>query len=274
MNDLWINKYLTLLYEGKITDALEYKTENINPILYRFERFEECRLNTLEDSKIFLSNPTTFNDVFDTKGIYYSEEFIKSFYKKIPNISISLEDLTLALEKVLNEYYDHCGITCFTEDINNFPMWWSYADNRRGFCIEYDFSDYKKSNGDFLHNLHPVIYTSEKFNFEKLLRPILEQILDDNFNNIPAQIIFHYLLGTIKHKSWSYEKEWRYIELLNKCQFDFPVKVKAIYLGDNFLPSNIPRMVEISNKLNCELYQMTAPNHTEKSYSFIPKKIK
>ena len=65
-----------------------------------------------------------------------------------------------------------------------------------------------------------------------------------------------------------------YIELLNKCQFDFPVKVKAIYLGDNFLPSNIPRMVEISNKLNCELYQMTAPNHTEKSYSFIPKKIK
>ncbi len=269
----WLNSYIDFLYKGQPNQALAHKTENMNSIIYRFERFEECRLNTLENSKIYLSNPTSFNDVFDTKGIYYTKDFLKSFQEKHAERLPSFDKFEVEFEKILNTYYNHCGIACFTEELYNFPMWWSYADNRSGFCVEYDFSENKESKDKLLLDMHPVLYTAEKFNFENLLRPLLEQIFKENRKTIPAMIIFHYLLGTIKHISWSYEKEWRYIGLLKQGISDFPVKVKAIYLGDNFSKSNYPRMIEISNKLNCTLYQMTLPKYTDKSYSFIPVKI-
>ena len=82
MTKEWLNSYLDFLYKGHPNQALAHKTENMNSILYRFERFEECRLNTLENSKIYLSNPNSFNDVFDTKGIYYTKDFLKSFQEK------------------------------------------------------------------------------------------------------------------------------------------------------------------------------------------------
>lgn len=271
MNDQWINTYLDLLYKGKHSAAMNCKCNNMCSTMYRYERFEECRIESIENSQVFLSSPESFNDVYDTKGIYYSEDFLKAIYSILPTAQCSFKEFMQFFEDIINKYYMHCGIVCFAEVLDNFPMWWSYADNRQGFCVEYDFSRIKGNN--ITNNIHPVLYLKEKFNFENILRPFFEQIQMDDLEITPANLIFHYLLGSIKHESWSYEKEWRYIVPFKQGLDGFPKIVTAIYLGDRFNPANYARMIELCKKVECDLYQMTIPKHTDKSFSFIPVKI-
>ncbi len=263
--------YISFLFQGKIEKAIECKRNAVAPRLYKFEPYEESRIKTLELSKVFLSSPRVFNDVFDTKGIFYSEEFLKKVYSN-NDFDISFEDFSTAIEATLNNFYEHSGIACFSEDLYNFPMWGNYADNRKGFCTEYEIFD-KKVEDYFLDRLYKVIYLDKKYNFEKILEALLPKAFNGETIPQSADMLLYSLLGTIKHNSWSYEKEWRYIIPEKFKEQDFPFTVKAIYLGDRFNEENYDRMKEISKKLNCELYKMTAPKHFDIRYTFIPQRI-
>ena len=269
--DNWGMDYISFLFQGKIEEAMEHKRNAIAARLYKFQPYKESRIKTLESSKIFLSSPKDFNDVFDTKGIFYSEEFLKKVYSNY-DFDISFEDFSTTIEAVLNNFYEQSGIACFSEDLYNFPMWGNYADNRKGFCTEYEIFD-KKVEDYYLDRFYKAIYLDRKFNFEKILEALLPKALNGETIPQSAGILLYSLLGTIKHDSWSYEKEWRYIIPEKFKEQDFPFTVKAIYLGDKFDEDNYDRMKEIAKKLNCELYKMTAPKHFDKRFTFIPQRL-
>ena len=270
MKKEWLKEYIINLYAGNAEQALLLKNINIPSSLFRYERFADNRILTLSTSQIYLSSPKNFNDVYDTKGIYYSQTFLDSVYN---SFQITPQKFQGEFDKLLDEYYSHCGIACFSEDRDNFPMWWSYADCHSGYCIEYDFVSFKEASPKFMYNMHPVLYLAEKFNFDKLLIALTANIEKDEPPIIPAMFVFHNLLGTIKHKSWSYEKEWRYIKILQQGNTAFPVKVKAIYLGNKFSKDNIKKMESVSDILNCNLFQMGTSGHMQKPYALIPTGI-
>ena len=107
---------------------------------------------------------------------------------------------------------DHLvGVSCFSEEMNNLLMWSHYADKHKGFCIEFDKSDYPFSLAE------TIIYGKNI--------PVIDPYSDD-INNRKA--FFRY-----KSEHWKYEKELRIVRGGVSNEF-FPYNkesLKAIYFG-------------------------------------------
>ena len=260
-----------MLYEGKLESAYSLKRENLPSSLFKYEKVTNNRIDSIRNMALFYSAPDSFNDKYDTKSIYYSNAFLKSIEERFGE---SPEEFCKIFDAILDDYYKYCGIACLTEDRDNYPMWWSYADNHKGFCVEYDIASLVKENPKETNDLHPVIYLEKKFNFDNLLVSLTENIEAGEPLVIPAMVIFHILLGTMKHISWSYEKEWRFIKILQQGRVNNPAKIKAIYLGCNFDTQNIGYLEDIADEQNFNIFQLSPSGHTQKSFSFIEKPIR
>ena len=166
-------------------------------------------------------------------------------------------------------------------------MWSHYADNHKGFCVEYDISPltrncsltlqdydfYKEQQSVYLDErirvvtlagLFPVIYTASRVNIPTTK---LKKIKLDNDNGLQHNSDIDALLYKtyiVKSAKWNYEKEWRIILDGNICSFyenkiPFPY-IKRIFLGCKMHTQNIDIMVEIAEELNVEVIIMSMEN--------------
>jgi len=97
---------------------------------------------------------------------------------------------------------DRVGIFCVSEDVKNFPMWAHYADNAKGFVVEYKNLE-KLFSGDgtkMLNQIQEVGYYGEK-------RPAVS-LKPDKLN----------ALFFSKQEKWDYEAEWRVVKPLAECK--------------------------------------------------------
>ena len=165
-------------------------------------------------------------------------------------------------------------------------MWSHYADNHRGFCIEYDLSELKEKtilNFEDYHfytepenyinerlntaikgGLFPVIYSSQRVNFPttRLLKLKPEEIGTQQYQNDIDILLYKTFI--IKSTNWSYEKEWRLIldgkipdHFENKIPFPY---IKRIYLGCMMDSHTMETMIEIAKELNVEVFFLTMDN--------------
>ena len=77
------------------------------------------------------------------------------------------------LENIRNEIKQQTYSACFSESEFNETLWLKYADNHRGFVVEYDIWQGKilcgekeeclKCVNNFIVSLYPMIYTDEKY---------------------------------------------------------------------------------------------------------------
>lgn len=121
------------------------------------------------------------------------------------------------IEKVRNSYY----ITCFTENEprRNISMWHNYANNYKGFCVNFSFEEVlnkmcmssfsKKDLGyQYCKHIFKVKYsdTFNCINISHLLSISPKDVCND-------KIIKKEVEKALKHKSssWKNEKEWRLI---------------------------------------------------------------
>lgn len=122
-------------------------------------------------------------------------------------------------------------VACFTESPYSMLMWAHYANNHKGFCIEYDIPPYTKEHQQIYHNLMPVIYSDERIS-------ILEQcICSLQQPGLTATILWDvYKYGLLmKSTEWKYQNEWRLISYDNLLAIDYNCKffkIKKIYLGN------------------------------------------
>jgi hypothetical protein len=92
------------------------------------------------------------------------------------------------------------GALCLTKDRHNLIMWAHYANNYKGFVIEFDgrhefFQQRDSPMGD-LGRIRQVDYSEDRPNHA-------------SFTDLtPAEIFF------LKSKDWAYEKEWRMLKPL------------------------------------------------------------
>jgi len=211
--------------------------------------------------------------------------------KKIRNfISEITEDINKKIEDIRKI---NIRVACFSDlmkDENlkkSITMWSHYADNHKGFCVEYDLSilkqDFEFTLGEHDYynesvqskyleerllvttkaGLFPVMYTSNRVNipYSKLMKI---EYKDGRLKHNPDIDAIIYKTYLVKSSDWSYENEWRLI-LDNKISVYFDNKVpfpyiKRIYLGCKIDQKIKNTILEIGKDLNVEVIQLLMDN--------------
>jgi len=252
--------------------------------LYRFERPELRRIDTLERGYIWMSRPQYFNDLYDCQlplNSYSYGHFSESALKDAASLlysdlSASSRDYFISEEfiesvrtwaksrrsiknpKFLDVFYDkvqQLGIQAFTElDYKNPLMWAHYAKSNEGFCIEYELHDSALGKFYFGYGVgfSKLNYTSEKVEFD--FREILL---------MPVETAIRYV--THKSAPWAYENEMRLIytptpdqkERYGYC-IKLPgfLKVKAIYAGPRCKPKMERRLIQCAKNLKIPFHRV------------------
>lgn len=246
---------------------------------------------------------------YDQNGLFQAEKFKKDFEREVTRYfeekDISDKEKAIALveesQKKITEAFrqfdvlhfeeglnglwhllregvrKRLQIYCLTYDKNNRKMWEDYADNRKGFCIEYDFRDLDKYSFEDLKKLLylvPVYYAKNQpyFNVQKLFDFVIDREIDPKTNMNDYDIEKHlYKALPYKHTDFACEKEWRlYVDnIKGETQnniFDFPF-ISAIYMGHDVESVNEKRLKTIAKNLKIKLYKQEI-DETENEYVF------
>lgn len=244
---------------------------------YKYEPDNTYKLKALRKKKIWLSSSDNFNDPFDCNIIHYNREMgfigpeikkkvlqeiysefdtsrskfindklleeIKEFY----NSSFLRDD---EINIAINERYKQLGVCSFSSSsFSNQLMWAHYANNHKGYCIE------------FKKKISIIINPSDVH-----VRSIY---LVSYISSLPEQDIFSFLINPdqiaermalIKHIDWSYEKEFRLLDFENANKLinidEVGLEISAIYIGLNSTPCVVSQLYNIANSLGVNIYKM------------------
>lgn len=250
MDIKWFQQFFDLYFSGNILEAYKLKYENIPARLYKYQPYDEKRVSAVLQHKMWFALPKNMNDPFECTGICWDSAALEA------EKSGAFASKELIVNKYISSLRDDIKISCFSERLYSMPMWAHYADNHKGFCIEYDFKKLNYEN-DFTKYLFPIGYVNKRYDITDLLK------------NTSNENIFNLLffLMNVKHNSWANENEWRIIKIRKSCEKEFcdgleqcPVKPTAVYLGMNFKEHNI---LKIKNKFYHEdipVYMMKSTN--------------
>lgn len=139
------------------------------------------------------------------------------------------------------------GICSLSEIKNLQDMWSNYADQSRGYCIEYDMQEYRD-----LGLLYPVKYQDGRENniVTCIVGTFVGQMIHFISNGQAQSDASQYMrLFLTKDTKWDYQKEWR---LLGDAAEKLPAPpIHAIYLGKNMPEQDKRQMMDY-----CELYNI------------------
>lgn len=237
---------LTCLKKIVNEDSKEKET-SIPDYLLKFQQLDkgidEKIFKTLENNRIWFSNIKYLNDPGEFKGLHLDIDTLEK-------AGISLE-----LIEHFKGFFDFegYGVTCLSGcNILDGPMWAHYANEYRGFVVEYEII--KKAA------IHKVDYCKENKPIGKLMVQLKEELDSTNgVGNEKALRIVRQLMSIfyIKDYSWASEKEYRVVQRIDddKGQ-EYPIshlrmRVKRIIAGLNCSKSNVDRLNKISNQLGC-----------------------
>lgn len=352
----WQRKFITTIFsntKNKGKSFLRIAFENLNLInekndilpLYLFKYYSPTSENILDiqNQKLWLSNPQSFNDPFDCNVGYDKEKFdrdmllqfiskngcveeqdkldgftieekwriersrlgISYFLSRKEEYSLLKHLLLYAKsDKLQSKVYDFykskeneldlkisklrdidIRVACFSEFdkydefFKQVVMWSHYADNHKGFCVEYDLEllkkdiqfslddyqfYYKKSEYLLEKNvalikagLFPVEYTCNRINIPITKLKKLEFDSQGNQGNNCNINELIYKTFIVKSANWNYEKEWRLIIdgkisnfYDNKIPFPY---AKKIYLGCKANTELIDTLITIGKKNGVEV---------------------
>lgn len=266
MEEKELEKYIRILEEHGQVKADLYKNTLVPKTLYKYIYLSdnidenEKKINALENNQIWVSRYTNLNDPFEFGAMYIDDMKMKNEGCKNDEIEIT--------KLMYEEKKNLLRICSFSERIQNMPMWAHYANNHKGFCVEYEVSDPKK--------IYPVIYTETRQENHNLIVQMVKTFYNLNrqeerndhhamnaktFDDAMKYISYIYLINATKNSSWSYEKEYRIIfakfepdksngELV-RCS-DCGIKAKRVYVGNSCNEKHIKRIKDISKKIGLE----------------------
>lgn len=208
--------------------------------LYKYRAFNERSLSILINKEIWVASPESFNDPFDctididkqiSKEDYsefmlemgilkntHIDEVINHICLQVENDNVRSQEIN-RIEKLFRkiaERTNQYGVFTLSELSSNILLWSHYADNHKGFCIEF----LRSPNNNLGNNeiTLPVEYCI-KFPFIKL-----GEVKRNNEKWIMKAL-------TTKAKDWEYEKEWRLF--YKKCNVleRLPAPISGIIFG-------------------------------------------
>lgn len=237
----------------KIREALlqlERLNENKNLSNYKYEStiVKIC----ISENKHYLENSNTFEEFTDKLmellsskiPIFEYEGVRDSFKQKLCCIHSDSDKIKRVSDKIKNNYY----ISCLSEQKYSILMWSHYADNHKGFLIEYETSD-------IVGNLFPVIYTDKIYDISDVMRHA-----DDAYGNSYYPTCY-YAQAIRKFEDWQYEREWRIIERNENQEPKNGTEIstgkpKSIYLGSKISIEDRLFLTDFAKKNNIRIFQV------------------
>ena len=144
------------------------------------------------------------------------------------------------------------GICSLCEDADNEYMWENYACKNSGYCVEYDFSDFKTPN-----ILFPVIYQDERETnivMSIVANFIGQMIFGMSSHQLKPDTSQYLRLFITKYKQWEYQNERR---ILGDANTRTPApKIKRIILGVDASVENKEAIRKYCNENNIPLEEM------------------
>lgn len=169
--------------------------------------------------------------------------------------------------RLIDDFSSHIRVTCLTSNgVNSMPMWAHYANNHKGFCVEYDMRD--RENLKLTSTTFPVQYTNKRVDITDLMDYQSKKIIGTIESHIALgkkEIIYNDLtlvfmesfFNNIKHETWSYENEYRCIVGTNISGMPYYDAVpKAIYIGINCEEYYKNQLMDIAKKININVFSM------------------
>ncbi|OOM09111.1 DUF2971 domain-containing protein [Clostridium saccharobutylicum] len=271
-----------LLEEHSVEEVIQYKNKFIPKKLYKynllldekyldFELENNKRLNSLECNTIWLSNHKAFNDPFEFEMLAIDKERLK-------NTNWNIKDV----EEQIDIFKERTLVSCFSSKVdNNMPMWAHYANNHKGYCVEYLVEE--------PNMIFPVSYEGKRTKSAVILTNLVSEIYKSFQRKLtePTEKFYKYFLYLYfslccKNNFWEYENEYR----LLYCDLDKQItsgkrininkvglKVESIYVGLKCEEQYAKRIIKIGNKINCNVYKMEFDKYGE-DFGLIPKKIR
>ncbi len=198
--------------------------------LYRLRSDNDYCFSAFMNDEIWGTVPEGFNDPYDTVSIFHAKElYLYAKYKLDNDIELvstlcAINDVendkkaSYKLSKILVDYlFSNDSIlkqkvtvsACFTEKIDNELMWAHYANNAKGFALEYDYYSLKefadmveKNNNQFIKNNFNIFDLNEDYSMPSTIVPIiyndskydmtnyLKKVIDNELNNVREVYIF------------------------------------------------------------------------------------
>jgi len=220
------------------------RSNNVNTIhvsvgadhtLFRFREVNEFSLSAFRNNELWATTPDSFNDPYDTSFVINYKEVEKYLFAVLGEENLlkyrdELNIKTKSIHKIADVFIKNLYflnqknfrrliiISCFSEDIGNEVMWSHYANQGRGFALEYGYNDlqnicksqsrntldlvkdmaevfpflkdmFEPSKTDEIldqYGVKPVIYETSKYNATKLLIYAIDNIkfyLENNLTN-------------------------------------------------------------------------------------------
>lgn len=242
------------------------KLQSLKGILRIIEKKQGCMFNNRDED--FINVITYFNEdgTLNKAGYEYLKSNFSEFELKQYNayqnqISKQFKSVPFenAIRQILNfndNIRNSINAYCLSETSTNNTQWVRYADEEKGFCIEYTLPS--TIDNDFVKNLYPIIYEKkEEINFMELLFELTD--ISINKEELKQSDIIRKIILSLltKEPKWESEEEWRII--LNKNQYpnnliDFNFAT-AIILGTDINDYNKRRLLKIAKEQNLKVYQ-------------------
>lgn len=150
--------------------------------------------------------------------------------QKAADYSVRVGGLANNVVSILREWRKLVKLCSFSGVNDSLLMWGHYADNHRGFCLEYDVEALDAVH-PFRRNLYPVVYSHQLYGLrlyaEKLVAPNRQEFCP----MLPLLAMMH------KFDGWGYEEEWRMI-------FE-----KEVVIADHDQPAPTPSRIFLGSRM-------------------------
>ncbi|MCW7493560.1 DUF2971 domain-containing protein [Leptospira sp. 2 VSF19] len=233
-------------FESYSENILKGKNENL---LFRFEKNEEKRLNSVLDSKLFFSGIGKFNDPYEFTHfpIAKTSSNLLSFKKSMEDAGISLEgidwksfllqknDDSEFLKENMTALSKEYSIVCFSKVWDNHLLWSHYANAHKGLCYAYGF------DSGITADMRSIVEVGNIYQatlFDIIYTNVWPEYLRDH-EEFSRRILY------TKSLVWEYEKEVRLI--LRKERGLQTIKkesLRALIFGMKFDPDLIDPIIK------------------------------
>lgn len=190
----WREEYDNCVMSGDIKEAKQIVRDNVGDLTIRkFFPGTRQQLETVMSSKFWLSNAKHFNDPFDSLSLanVRTQSVYDRYNPKERELAYQEYKRQVASNNIAYDFQSNVFVTCFSEiEYDNIHMWSYYADEHKGFCVEYLLREMLDKD----INILPVVYTN------------VWQANRDNAN-------YNEQVALIKGESWAHEKEWRIVNI-------------------------------------------------------------
>lgn len=246
-----IARYSESLRSYDFDGLKKIKQESIPKKLYKYVPLglspseDEKRFKTLESTSLWFSPVSEYNDTNEFQGLYVSD-------RKLAEEGWS-PDHIFGIHEIVEAIGGKALVCCLSAvGYDNEPMWAYYANNSRGYCIEYKVDDPRY--------LREVQYES----CAREITHTAASLYCNTLNNLKthkltnedrASLELISMRTQIKHSSWNHEKEYRFVipvdlsEGASMTISELGLSVCCVYAGVGCEEGDFDRMRGIGEEL-------------------------